>query len=171
MTYRKAGKQEAYETALAAVTELDDTSADDALDQVIDIVRESASDKLTDFDIRDVAAKALRVERGERIREGYYTTSPIHLGTGEEGALREAAAREMAAEAGFTWGGEGSIGRWLVAQIDEWIEQKGQELIGSTVRGELAAASEFVSYRGLIFRVSKTEDGEITEVHEAEPIR
>lgn len=164
MAYRKSGKQQAYELARDAVKELDDANADCALDRLVAVVGESASENLTDFDIRDVAAKALRVERGERIREGYYTTSPIHLGTGEEGALRETAAREMAAEAGFTWAGEGSIGRWLVAQIDQWIEERGQELIGSTAQGD----GEFVSYRGLIFRVTKNDDGEITQVLGAE---
>lgn len=58
----------------------------------------------------------------------------IHLGTGQEGELRRMALEAIAATQGYTWNGKPSIGRWLVAQADQWIntiyssikEQKGR---------------------------------------------
>lgn len=46
----------------------------------------------------------------------------IHLGTGAEGELRRMALEAIAATQGHTWDGKPSIGRWLVAQADQWIE-------------------------------------------------
>lgn len=44
---------------------------------------------------------------------------PIHLGTGMQGAKRRKALESLAKEAGYTWGGKPSIGRWLVALAEE----------------------------------------------------
>jgi len=46
----------------------------------------------------------------------------IHLGTGAQGELRQKALEAIAATQGHTWNGKASIGRWLVAQADQWIE-------------------------------------------------
>lgn len=47
----------------------------------------------------------------------------IHLGTGAQGELRRQALETIAATQGHIWDGKPSIGRWLVAQADQWIEQ------------------------------------------------
>lgn len=48
-----------------------------------------------------------------------YHTINIHLGKGEEGLRRLQALRWLAAEAGYLWNNEPSIGRWLSAIADE----------------------------------------------------
>lgn len=48
-----------------------------------------------------------------------YHTINIHLGKGEEGVRRLQALRCLAAEAGYLWNNEPSIGRWLSAVADE----------------------------------------------------
>lgn len=48
-----------------------------------------------------------------------YHTINVHLGKGLEGARRFHALRLLAAEAGFYWNNEPSIGRWLSAVADE----------------------------------------------------
>lgn len=61
-------------------------------------------------------------------------TITIYLGTGAQGELRRKALEAIAATQGHVWNNEPSIGRWLVAQADRWIEtiyqsiktQKGQ---------------------------------------------
>ncbi|UCC76590.1 MAG: hypothetical protein JSW37_13960 [Anaerolineales bacterium] len=50
----------------------------------------------------------------------YYTIN-VHLGKGKEGARRLHALRLMAAQAGYYWNREPSIGRWLAAVADEKI--------------------------------------------------
>jgi hypothetical protein len=50
----------------------------------------------------------------------YYTIN-VHLGKGKEGARRLHALRLLAAQAGFYWNNEPSIGRWLSALADEKI--------------------------------------------------
>lgn len=50
----------------------------------------------------------------------YYTIN-VHLGKGKEGARRLHALRLMAAQAGYYWNNEPSIGRWLAAVADEKI--------------------------------------------------
>lgn len=47
----------------------------------------------------------------------------VHLGIGEHGELRKQALLAMAALAGHTYDGNASIGRWLVAQADKWLER------------------------------------------------
>lgn len=49
----------------------------------------------------------------------YVVLQPIHLGTGAQGAKRRKALESLAKEAGYTWGGKPSVGRWLVALADE----------------------------------------------------
>ena len=46
----------------------------------------------------------------------------LYLGMDERGQLRLEALRRMAAEAGYFWGGEPSPGRFIAAQIDEWLD-------------------------------------------------
>lgn len=53
------------------------------------------------------------------LHTGAVVLQPIHLGTGEEGIRRRKALLALAAEAGHSWGGQTSIGRWLVALADE----------------------------------------------------
>jgi hypothetical protein len=48
-----------------------------------------------------------------------YHTISIHLGKGKEGVRRLQALRHLAAEAGYLWNNEPSIGRWLSAIADE----------------------------------------------------
>lgn len=48
-----------------------------------------------------------------------YHTINIHLGKGKEGVRRLQALRGLAAEAGYLWNNEPSIGRWLSAVADE----------------------------------------------------
>jgi hypothetical protein len=50
----------------------------------------------------------------------YYTIN-VHLGKGKEGARRLHALRLLAAQAGYYWNSEPSIGRWLGAVADEKI--------------------------------------------------
>jgi hypothetical protein len=50
----------------------------------------------------------------------YYTIN-VHLGKGKEGARRMHALRLLAAQAGYYWNNEPSIGRWLSAVADEKI--------------------------------------------------
>jgi len=50
----------------------------------------------------------------------YYTIN-VHLGKGKEGARRLHALRLLAAQAGYYWNSEPSIGRWLAAVADEKI--------------------------------------------------
>jgi hypothetical protein len=50
----------------------------------------------------------------------YYTIN-VHLGKGKEGARRLHALRLLAAQAGYYWNNEPSIGRWLSAVADEKI--------------------------------------------------
>jgi hypothetical protein len=50
----------------------------------------------------------------------YYTIN-VHLGKGKEGARRLHALRLLAAQAGYYWNSEPSIGRWLSAVADEKI--------------------------------------------------
>lgn len=45
----------------------------------------------------------------------------IHLGSGEEGTARRRALEKIADEAGYTWGGRPSIGRWLIATADFFL--------------------------------------------------
>jgi len=47
----------------------------------------------------------------------------VHLGSGKLGELRRQALLAQAALAGHTYNGNASIGRWLVAQADEWLAQ------------------------------------------------
>ena len=54
--------------------------------------------------------------------ENKAVTISIHLGTGGQGELRKQALEAQAALAGFTFDGKPSIGRWLVAQADQWID-------------------------------------------------
>ena len=49
-------------------------------------------------------------------------TISVHLGTGDEGELRKQALEAIAASKGHTFDGKPSVGRWLVAQADEWID-------------------------------------------------
>jgi hypothetical protein len=48
-----------------------------------------------------------------------YHTINVHLGKGKEGVRRLQALRHLAAEAGYLWNNEPSIGRWLSAVADE----------------------------------------------------
>jgi len=48
-----------------------------------------------------------------------YHTINVHLGKGAEGVRRLQALRRLAAEAGYVWNDEPSIGRWLSAVADE----------------------------------------------------
>lgn len=57
--------------------------------------------------------------------EAHIVLQPIHLGTGEQGVARRRVLEGLAEEAGYTWGGKPSIGRWLVALADEEIKQNG----------------------------------------------
>lgn len=50
------------------------------------------------------------------------TIITIHLGTGSEGKLRKKALEAIAATQGHIWHGKPSIGRWLVAQADQWLD-------------------------------------------------
>jgi hypothetical protein len=45
----------------------------------------------------------------------YIVLQPVHLGKGREGEQRKLALEHIAAREGHLWGGEPSIGRWLVA--------------------------------------------------------
>lgn len=56
----------------------------------------------------------------------YVVLQPIHLGKGQEGQRRKEALESLAVEAGHFWGGQPSIGRWLVALADERL-RSGQE--------------------------------------------
>lgn len=51
------------------------------------------------------------------------TVITIDLGTGERGELRKQALEAQAALAGHTWNGKPSIGRWMTAMADEWLEK------------------------------------------------
>ena len=53
--------------------------------------------------------------------EKYFTIN-IHLGKGIEGARRVQVLKALAAEAGYYWNGEPSIGRWLSAVADEKLK-------------------------------------------------
>lgn len=55
-------------------------------------------------------------------------TISVHLGTGGEGELRKQALEALAAQAGHIHNGKPSIGRWLVAQADQWVEQTYQAI-------------------------------------------
>ena len=57
-----------------------------------------------------------------------FITISVHLGTGGEGELRKQALEALAAQAGHIHNGKPSIGRWLVAQADQWIEQTYQAI-------------------------------------------
>jgi hypothetical protein len=48
---------------------------------------------------------------------------PVHLGTGEQGIERRLALQSLAGQAGCWWGGQPSIGRWLVELADQEIEE------------------------------------------------
>lgn len=53
----------------------------------------------------------------------YTVLQPVHLGKGEEGERRKLALEHLAAREGHLWGGEPSIGRWLVALADQEINE------------------------------------------------
>jgi len=46
----------------------------------------------------------------------------LYLGMDDRGRGRLEALRRMAAEAGYFWGGEPSPGRFIAAQIDQWLD-------------------------------------------------
>jgi hypothetical protein len=50
-----------------------------------------------------------------------YSTINVHLGKGKEGIRRQMALKMLAAQAGYYWNNEPSIGRWLSAVADEQI--------------------------------------------------
>jgi DNA invertase Pin-like site-specific DNA recombinase len=52
-----------------------------------------------------------------------YTTINIHLGDDNQGARRKRALERLAAEAGYEWGGNPSVGRWLVGLADQKLEE------------------------------------------------
>lgn len=49
----------------------------------------------------------------------YVILQPIHLGSGHLGEARRKALEAIAAEAECFWGGQPSIGRWLIKLADE----------------------------------------------------
>lgn len=46
----------------------------------------------------------------------------LYLGVGERGRCRLEALRRMAADAGYFWGDSPSPGRFIAAQIDDWLQ-------------------------------------------------
>jgi len=67
---------------------------------------------------RTVTVPARKISQEDVAR--YYTIN-VHLGKGKEGARRLHALRLLAAQAGYYWNDEPSIGRWLSAVADEKI--------------------------------------------------
>jgi hypothetical protein len=61
-----------------------------------------------------------------------YHTINVHLGKGVEGARRLQALRLLAAQAGYYWNDEPSIGRWLSAIADGTIGLEGEPTPRST---------------------------------------
>jgi hypothetical protein len=53
-----------------------------------------------------------------------YTTINIHLGDGNRGMRRKHALERLASEAGYEWGGNPSVGRWLCALADEKLKEE-----------------------------------------------
>jgi hypothetical protein len=73
----------------------------------------------------------------------YYTIN-IHLGKGKEGARRLHALRLLAAQAGYYWNNEPSIGRWLSAVADEKIGSDWEPKPRSTsdLKGKIKALAQ-----------------------------
>jgi hypothetical protein len=87
-------------------------------------IQEYLDTGLTDLDWRTLySAQAVTVPPRKISVEDMakYHTISVHLGKGEEGVRRLQALRLLAAEAGFYWDDEPSIGRWLSAIADERI--------------------------------------------------
>jgi len=49
----------------------------------------------------------------------YIVLQPVHLGSGQLGESRKKALKQLAAEADCHWGGQPSIGRYLIKLADE----------------------------------------------------
>lgn len=54
----------------------------------------------------------------------YIILQPVHLGSGVLGRERKLALEILAAKAECFWGGEPSIGRWLITIADEFIREE-----------------------------------------------
>jgi hypothetical protein len=76
--YRKPGKQEAYEAAQMIASNFSDEYLPDATSTIHNHLTGSYP-QLLDSDIRDVCAKAIRVERGRRIGENRTAKMSIDL--------------------------------------------------------------------------------------------
>lgn len=84
-----------------------------------------------------------------------YQTINIHLGKGEEGMRRLQALRRLAAEAGYVWNSEPSIGRWLSAVADEhsvsvWRRKPATPASDLATRIKVVAAEQIAMWQALL---------------------
>jgi hypothetical protein len=70
----------------------------------------------------------MKQERKPKMLKSESITISVHLGTGDEGELRKQTLEALAAQTGHIHNGKPSIGRWIVAQADQWIEQTYQAI-------------------------------------------
>jgi hypothetical protein len=76
------------------------------------------ADWYTLYDDQTITVPARKISEEDLAK---YRTINVHLGKGQEGHRRLRALRRLAAEAGYYWNNEPSIGRWLSAVADEQI--------------------------------------------------
>ena len=69
----------------------------------------------------------------QETRDRTFTVN-VHLGKGTDGARRLYALRSLAAQAGYYWNGEPSIGRWLSALADNHLGRDWQRRSDTDLR-------------------------------------
>lgn len=84
-----------------------------------------------------------------------YHTINIHLGKGKEGARRLQALRSLAAEAGYLWNNEPSVGRWLSAVADAksrmvWKQKPTAPVSDLAIRIKAIAEEQITMWQALL---------------------